>query len=86
MLVEMETKVRSGCLNSLDWNGGMDWTGMVEWNGLDWWTALELKCLIQMYLRYAISLLLFISSIQNPFTLLLQLEERSKTIPLPPSS
>ena len=23
-----------GCMDSVDWNGGMDWTGM-EWNGME---------------------------------------------------
>ena len=38
-----------GCLNSLDWNGGMEWwnglvewTGMVEWNGgMNWNSGME---------------------------------------------
>ena len=27
-----------GCMDSVDWNGGMEW-----WNGLDW-TGMEWKC------------------------------------------
>ena len=41
--------MKDGCLNSLDWNGGMEWwnglvewTGMVEWNGgMDWNSGME---------------------------------------------
>ena len=24
-----------GCMDSVEWNGGMDWTGL-DWTGLDW--------------------------------------------------
>ena len=37
---------KTGCLNSLDWNGGMEWwNGMVVWNGgLDWNSGMEGWC------------------------------------------
>ena len=28
------TSLITGCLDSVEWNGGLDWTGMVEWNGM----------------------------------------------------
>ena len=45
----VELPIFGGCLNSLDWNGGMEWwnglvewTGMVEWNGgMDWNSGME---------------------------------------------
>ena len=30
-----------GCIDSVDWNGGMDWTGTVEWTGMERWNELE---------------------------------------------
>jgi hypothetical protein len=32
----IEPGEKLGCLDSVDWNGGMDWTGTVEWNGMEW--------------------------------------------------
>ena len=31
-----------GCLDSVEWNGGMEWwTGIVEWNGgMEQWTGM----------------------------------------------
>ena len=26
---------KKGCLQSLDWTGGLDWTGL-DWTGMDW--------------------------------------------------
>ena len=27
-----------GCMDSVEWNGGLDWTGL-EWNGMEWWNG-----------------------------------------------
>ena len=29
-------KVFLGCMDSVDWNGGMEWWNGLDWNGKEW--------------------------------------------------
>ena len=42
------SQLNYGCLDSVEWNGGMDWNGGLEWNDgmeryfgdINWWSPL----------------------------------------------